>query len=171
MGTGIKPIVQAILVADHVYTDAGTGKKIVTGIFHSIFTRKQAVRIEQVGEGSERRQLKVPISAAGFQMGSPFAYISLANVRGKQQFSLRYVDLSTDEARFQAEFGVDCKDPLATVELAVPLPPLPADKPATFALELVWNDEPLGSYRIQVQFLEEPPPGSGTTDDSPSDEQ
>jgi hypothetical protein len=100
----------------------------------------------------------MPIPKGGFQMGSPFAYLSLVNVRGSQRFALRYVDLSTDEVRFQVEFALNCADPLSPVELPVPLPPLPADKAGVFALELMWEQEPLGSYRIHVKPRDQPPP-------------
>jgi hypothetical protein len=167
---GIRPIVQAILVADHVYTDTLTEKKIVAGIFHSIISRKQSDPIGETGQEDQPSHLTVPVPAAGFQMGSPFAYVSLTNVRSEQEFALRYVDLSTDQARFEVGFVIKCQDPLATAELAIALPPLPSDRPGTFALELLWHDEPLGSTRIQVRIVDDPPQECGTTDDQPTDQ-
>lgn len=148
----IKPTLQALLVADHAYSDATTGKKIIAGIFHTIYSKTQSLPPDRP-KGAPM-QLQVP--PAGFSMGSPFAYISLINVRGVQQFVLRYVDLATDVVRFQTDFRVDCQDPLSPVEVVMPLLPLPADKPGAFALELLWRDESLGTYRIHVK----PSPGA-----------
>ncbi|MBI1344914.1 hypothetical protein GC163_01345 [bacterium] len=143
----VKPTLQALLVADHAYSDATTGKKIIAGIFHTIYSKTQA--LPQDRPKGTPMQLQVP--PAGFSMGSPFAYISLINVRGAQPFVLRYVDLGTDVVRFQTDFRVDCQDPLSPVEVVMPLLPLPVDKPGSFALELLWRDESLGTYRIHVK--------------------
>jgi len=143
----IKPTLQALLVADHAYSDATTGKKIIAGIFHTIYSKTQT--LPQDRPKGAPMQLQVP--PAGFSMGSPFAYISLINVRGVQQFVLRYVDLATEIVRFQTDFRVDCQDPLSPVEVVLPLLPLPVDKAGSFALELLWREESLGTYRIHVK--------------------
>lgn len=155
----MKPILQAILVADHVYTDEVTKKKIVVGIFDRIFFLPEAPQKtekapEVVGEPGSQ-EVTIEIAAAGHRMGSPFCYINLADVHGEQEFELRYVDLSTDTAMFKTKFAVRSPNPLVTVELALPLPPLPHKKAGTFALELLWNNEPLGSHRIRVEKMKE----------------
>lgn len=141
----MKPVLQALLVADHIYVDKITGKKIVAGIFHRMmFAKAQAV--QSVDEGAIR--IEVPLG--GQQSGSPFCYISLTEVRGKQPFTLRYVNLEDDKPLFQTEFEIECNNPLETVEAVFPLPRFPADKPGHFALELLWGQEPLGCHRITV---------------------
>lgn len=162
----IRPTLQALLVADHAYSDATTGKKIIAGIFHTIYSKTQT--LPQDRPKGAPMQLQVP--PAGFSMGSPFAYISLINVRGVQQFVLRYVDLATDVVRFQTDFRVDCQDPLSPVEVVMPLLPLPVDKPGSFALELLWREESLGTYRIHVKpspHLPVPPVAERDPDSSP----
>lgn len=155
----LKPVLQALLVADHVYTDQVTGKKIVAGIFHQmVFTRKPP-RGESEHPADEGVQIQV--RAGGHRAGSPFCYISLTDVHGKQEFELRYVDLANDQVLLKAGFGIVSSDPVATAEVALPLPSLPTGTPGTFALELLWNNEPLGSHRIIVREL--------TTEDGDSD--
>ena len=164
MSPQVKPTVQALVIADHIYTDAGTNKKIVAGIFHTVF----ATIIENTTE--KPQIIQASISRGGFQMGSPFAYLSLVNVRGEQPFVLRYVDLATDDVRFQVDLQINCRDPLTPVEVSLPLPPLPTDKYGSFALELLWKNEPLGAYRVHVKPLPLPPQKHGTPDDSSTDE-
>jgi hypothetical protein len=157
----IRPTLQALLVADHIYTDHETQKKVVAGIFHQLITISPSPPASaNAGEA--------PISIHNLRRaGSPFAYASLTDVRGKQEFVLRYVDLGTDNVIFQYEIEVQSDDPLASAELAIPLPLIPSSKEGTFALELLWNNEPLGSYRIQVKSQKlHPQPGDTTDDDS-----
>jgi hypothetical protein len=151
----VKPVLQALLLADRVYEDKVTGKKIVVGIFHSIFFKRKEVFEKEL----ERSGGNLPVSPGGFQAGSPFAYISLTEIRGEQKFVARYVDLSDDNVLFQCTFKASVPDPLQIVDVIVPLPPLPTNKAGVFALELLWKDEPLGAYRIIVKEMptEEPP--------------
>ena len=148
----MKPVLQALLVADHVYEDKATSKKVVAGIFHAMyFTRREVEQQVDLKGG----KIKIEIPPGGMKAGSPFSYISLTDIRGKQEFDLRYVSLNNDKTIFESHFQVDCSDPLATVEVMLPLPPLPANQPGIYALELLWNQEPLGSYRIAVRELKE----------------
>jgi len=146
----VKPILQALLMADHVYVDTATNKKIVAGIFHRMVLTRPSV--EPVGEHAQK--IQIPLS--GHLSGSPFCYVSLTEVRGQQQFTLRYVNLEDDRALFQSEFEVNCSDPLETVEAVFPLPILPVKGPGHYALELLWGQEPLGCHRITI--VESPQP-------------
>lgn len=146
----MKPVLQALLVADHVYTDAVTGKKIVAGIFHRLLFRKTPPRAAQAPIEEEEPGVQIQVSAGGHRAGSPFCYISLTDLHGPQEFELRYVDLANDLVLMKAGFEIQTDDPLATAEVTLPLPTLPSDKPGTFALELLWKNEPLGSHRIIV---------------------
>lgn len=145
----MKPVLQALLIADRIYQDTVTGKKVVAGIFHQIlFISKEKMQAEASQHGANT----LPVIPGGYQTGSPFAYISLTDVKpGRQPFVARYVDLSSDNVLFQVDFHVTVQDPLQIVELVLPLPSLPAIAPGAFAFELLWNDEPLGSYRIIVK--------------------
>jgi hypothetical protein len=161
----LKPIVQALLVADHVYTDKATNKKIVAGIFHRLWFRKPGDVPRPPDDpalGTQPGEAKGTISVppGGYNAGSPFCYISLTEVHGKQPFELRYIDLSSDQVIFGTKFGIECNDPLQTIEMVLPLPPLPAVKAATYTLELFWNDEALGAHRITVAESKEQAPES-----------
>ena len=150
----MKPILQALLVADHVYEDKNTSKKVVAGIFHHLWYRKAEDAIQDNKEDGTR---KIQVSPGGLKAGSPFCYISMTELRNKPSFSLRYVKLSDEKVFFHTDFTVDCNNPLEIVEIVLPLPTLPADSPGTYALELLWNkDEPLGSHRIIAEEMQEP---------------
>lgn len=150
----MKPTVQALLLADHVYEDKATGKKIVAGIFQRLLFQKGGAVPKEVEHEGETRK----VITGAMQAGSPFAYISLTGIRGTQPFCLRYVDLAGDQPIFQTEFQVQWDDPIAAVEIVLPLPRLPATKAGHFALELLCNEEPIGLFRIQVEEL----PAKGT---------
>ncbi|MFH1919600.1 MAG: hypothetical protein ABIP48_06950 [Planctomycetota bacterium] len=154
----MKPVLQALLLADRIYEDKATGKKIVAGIFQAVFFKKA----EDLKAELEKRGVSGAGMPGGFHAGSPYAYISLTDLRGTQPFVLRYVDLGEDKPVFEAAFTVSSDDPLKTVEIIAPLPPLPTTKAGTFALELLWNDEPLGSFRVTVKELQI----EGTSDDT-----
>jgi len=152
----VKPILQALLLADHVYRDP-TGKHVIAGTFNKMVFAKRGAEPKTVEIDGEEKQI-IP---GGVQIGSPHVYISLTELRGKTQCVLRYVNLEQDKALFQTHFAVECADPLETVELVLPMPMLP-HVAGVHALELLCNDEPIGSHRIIVEELEE----EGDDDDS-----
>ncbi len=53
----------------------------------------------------------------------------------------------------QCDFEIKCEDPLQNVEAVVPLPTLPATAVGTYALELLCDDEPIGSFRVKVDEI------------------
>ncbi len=130
------------------------GEKIVAGIFHSLWFRKISPQ-DQEKSDSQREARSVRVMSGGQRAGSPFCYISLTEVRSKQPFELRYVDLNEDKPIFAAKLEIESPNPLETVEAIIPLPSLPTTKAGTFALELLWNDEPLGCHRIRVVEIED----------------
>lgn len=152
----VKPLVQALLLADRVYKDV-TGKHIIAGTFNRWIFVKGGMKPKTVEVGGDERQA-IP---GGMQAGSPHVYISLTELRGKTAFVLRYVNLEQDKALFETQFSVDFSDPLQTVELVLPMPMLPNEAGA-HALELLCDDEPLGSYRVIVEE------GKGEDDDNDS---
>ena len=148
----MKPVLQALLVADHIYQDKKTGKSIVAGIFHQLlFKKAEDVQAALKQEGT---QIAIP---GGLAAGSPYAYVSLTDIRGEQEFTLRYVYLNEDRSLFNTKFRVKSKNPLDTVECIFALPALPTEKAGVYALELIWNDTdagtPIGSFRIHVQEM------------------
>ncbi len=149
--TLVKPLLQALLLADHVYTDATTGKKIVAGIFHTIYLRHDAPEPITKEDGTtDEGKVTIRVPAAGLQAGSPFCYASVTEVRGEQTFKLRFVDLDDDSVLLECEFPVTSSNPLEIHEQVIPLPMLQITRPGSYAMELLWNDEQIGSHRVNV---------------------
>ena len=142
----MKPILQALILADHIYEDRLSRKKIIAGTFNKLSFRR-LVNASSDDEGAKQEQNK-PL--AGPTAGSPSLYISLTEVRGETPLSIRYVDLLDNLVLLQVDFLVKCEDPLQNVEAILQLPRLPVRNPGAHALELLVNDEPLGSLRIIV---------------------
>uniref|UniRef100_A0A7C2K0A0 Uncharacterized protein n=1 Tax=Schlesneria paludicola TaxID=360056 RepID=A0A7C2K0A0_9PLAN len=147
------PVLQALLVADHVYRDAGTGKHVICGVFSALQYIPKGARPKQPPpEGG-------PVPATHLiRAGSPYVYLSLTEVHGQQTFELRYVDLRDNSVLFSSNFGVKSQDPLQTVEVVLPLPVLPAPHPGFYALELLCEETLLGSHRVRIT----PDPGFAT---------
>lgn len=127
------PKLQAIVLADRIYTEQHTGKKIIAGTFNT---------------------LSSPEFPCDYHT-TTFAYICATNVRGRAPMHLRYVDLKTNEILFRSgQFELSSKDPLASIELIVEVPPFPMPHPGVFVFEVVSREEPIGSYRILVNKRE-----------------
>ena len=166
------PVLQALLVADQIYQDQSTGKFVICGIFGTIFflpggedsssaagtppARSDDAADNAPGAGpgapagpgkSAGPSQQMPLNRL-IRAGSPSAYISLTEVHGQRSFELRYVDLNENTVMFKFDFQVDCRNPLETVQLTIPLPVLPVPREGVFALELLCEGELLGAHRI-----------------------
>ncbi len=151
----MKPVLQALLIADHVYEDK-TGKKVIAGTFNRLWFKTGGMEPQKIEKDGETRHVLQSV----LQTGSPYAYISLTDCRGTFECVLRYVYLDEDQALFECPFEVTCDDPLLTIEVVLPMPKLPVVKAGIYALELLCGDEPLGSHRITVEEMK------GEDDDS-----
>lgn len=145
----MKPVLQSLLLADRIYEDKSTGKKIIAGIFSKLYFIKKIETSQVVTEDGGERQ----VFPGGMHAGSPYAYISLTDIRGKVHCVLRFVALDDNKPLIQCNFEIESKDPLATAEIIVPMPPLPTSIAGVYALELLCNDEPIGALRIIVEEL------------------
>lgn len=154
----MKPFLQALLLADRVYKDM-TGKHIIAGTFNKLIFVKGGAKPQTAEVDGEQRQI-IP---GGMQAGSPYVYISLTELRGKTTFVLRYVNLEQDRALFETQFSIDSRDPLQTVEVVLPMPTLPPEA-GVHALELLCDDEPIGSYRVIVEEMKEEDDGNHSSD-------
>jgi hypothetical protein len=154
----MKPLLQALIVADHIYQDQQTGKKVICGTFNSFrFSRKPPVSEVQNPDGTKRT-----VIMGGSQSGSPYAYVNLTDVVEGTKLLLRFVNLSKNDVLFGTEVMVNNVHRLATVELVLPLPRLPIQETGSYALELVCDGEILGSCRITAENMDEKtetPPG------------
>jgi hypothetical protein len=141
----VKPVLQALLIADNVYQDKTTEKKIIAGVFNAVVFGIPAKK--QVVDKDGQSQV---VARGGLQAGSPDVYINLTDVHDQQEFDLRFVDLQENKPLIGACFSVKSRDRLAAIEVIVPLPPLPIPHPGVYALELLWKGEILGSLRINA---------------------
>ena len=149
------PILQSLLLADHVYRDQSTGKHIICGVFSTIFftpnpqPAPQASEPPSGGEGNAgggagpgsggregggsggghpeggEPQTRQQPIQNLVQAGSPYVYFSVTEMTGRKRFEVRYVDLHSNRSLFQAEVPIECDDPLKTIEVSMPLPRLP----------------------------------------------
>jgi hypothetical protein len=141
----VKPVLQALVVADHVYEDKSTGKKIIAGTFNQVvFNSPLVAGAARAGGGSPST------IHGGRHAGSPYAYISLTDIHTSARLVLRFVYLGDNPhvAIFQTAVEVRSPDPLQTVELVAALPPLPINREGVYAFEILCDDELLGSFRI-----------------------
>jgi len=143
-----KPVLQAMVLADHVYQDRMTGKFIIAGTFASILlTESQVTPVNpSATDPGEAHRVVGPIS----RMGSPYLYIALAEVHGEVPLDVKYVDLSDASVLLEARIVVSALSPLLVAEYVVPLPPLPAMKIGTYSRDLLYDSEILGSWRVTV---------------------
>ena len=113
--------------------------------------QKVPSREVELPDGSKQTQV-----AGGTQAGSPYAYVSLTDVCKGTKLLLQFVNLTENRPLFGTEVTVDCIDRLQTIELVLPLPVLPIQGPGSYAFEIVWEGEILGSYRITAKEVEVP---------------
>lgn len=157
----MKPILQAILVADHVYQDKFSGKVIVAGVFNALNLIKQPTNdhntqqspIDSEETVGPRKLQPHEVSRAG----SPFCYINLTSVRGTLSLEIRFVDLADNAVLLRCNLPeITSDDPLKNHEIVLVLPPLTIPHAGCYALELLLDNELLGSHRITAKEL--PPP-------------
>ena len=154
----MKPKLQALILADRIYKDSESGKHIIAGTFNTLAFERGGAEPKTVEiDGEERR-----VVPGGVQAGSPYVYISLTDVRGKINCVLRYVNLKQDQVLFETRFSLKCDNPLKTVELVLPLPTLPPVE-GVHALELLCDDDPVGSHRITVKELKDENDGNDSS--------
>ncbi|MDX1967544.1 MAG: hypothetical protein SFV23_10260 [Planctomycetaceae bacterium] len=139
------PVLQALLLADHVYQDRSTGKHVICGVFSEL----RFIPPSAGGGLPHTPGTPIPVHKT-IRAGSPYLYMSFTDVHGQKAFELRYVDLRDNTTLFSTKFQIDCPDPLATVEVSLPLPALPAPHAGVYALELLYDDVLLGSHRVRI---------------------
>lgn len=139
----VKPVLQALILADRIYQDKDTGKKIIAGTFNQILLTRN-----QPPPGPNQTPRPPQAAFAQTHPGSPYAYISVTEIHGRAPLSLRLVDLSDSRVLMQANMDVEHSDPLATVEIVIPLPVLQIPHPGVFAFELLCGEDPMGSIRL-----------------------
>lgn len=138
----MKPILQALVLAEKVYEDK-SGKKIIAGTFNRI-RRKQLPVVEAPQPDGSTHQI-VP---GGTQAGSPYAYISVTDVCDGTELELQFVSLSHNKVLFSTRLRINCNDRLKTIEIVAPLPPLEIPESGVYAFEVICENEVIGAHRI-----------------------
>lgn len=144
------PILQALLIADHVYRDT-SGKHVICGVFSTVAYRPQVeVQAEEKPiDWDGRKAVEIPAGSVE-RVGSPFVFIGLSNISGPTTLELRYVDLENYESIFATKLKIDCNDRLTMVQASFPLPPLPTPHEGVYSLELLHEGVLLGAHRVKV---------------------
>ena len=145
----IKPVLQALVIADRVYTDKDTNKKIIAGTFDRILFKRNVKPIERELPDGRRIQL----SPGGMQAGSPWVYICFTDVCDGTKITLRFTNLTKNKPLFFTALGFSGTERLGSTEVILPLPPLPIVEPGTYAIEIWCDDELLGMRRLVAEEL------------------
>lgn len=175
------PILQSLLLADHVYRDQATGKHIICGVFSTIFFTPNPPPENSPGGATGNRGNGNGNGAGGtsgenrpdngtgepgapttrtqpiqnlMQAGSPYVYFSVTELSSRKVFEVRYVDLHENRSLFQAEVPIECDDPLKTIEVSLPLPRLPlvALQERVYGLEILCEGQLLGTHRVLARI-------------------
>lgn len=144
-----RPVLQAMVLADHVYQDRFTGKYVIAGTFANVsfgnvVAQATTPPAESRDAGEQWLAVRGPMGVAG----SPYLYFALTEVHGEVPLVVKFVDLSDSSLLFEGQFAVASLDPVAVAEYALPMPPLPIAKSGAFSLDLLWEGEILGSWRV-----------------------
>jgi len=154
-----KPVLQALLLADHIYQDRDTGKMVIAGTFTGVAVSQRNKEQESAEVDKENQASELPPQLGNTpligQIGSPYAYICLTDMREEANLELRFVDLTDSTALFRVDLNVQCKNPLQAVELKIPLPKLPMPHFGAYSFELLCEDELLGSWRVTMTSVED----------------
>jgi hypothetical protein len=129
-GAGVSsPTLQALVPADHIYRDEGTGKYVIAGTFHQVnLERFPATLGRTVG-----------------------LFVALRGVDGEADVQFELVGPEQDEPLMRShDMRVTSPDPEKTVEFAVELPPLPLPVPGRYTLRLEVDGAPLGEAPLEV---------------------
>ncbi len=138
----IKPVVYALLLADQVYQDRQSEKFVIAGTFNQVAVQPKP---PETPPGEVR-----PVGLADlFAPGSPCAYVSVTNVRGRVPMELQVVSLADNSLIWYYRVDVEASDPLEIVEFAIRMPRLP-EQPGIYALELLAGSEVVASRRVLV---------------------
>ena len=143
----MKPILQAIVLAERIYEDK-SNKKIIAGTFNQINIGQVPLVQIQAPDGTIKTGLP-----GGTDPGCPVLYISLTDVVDGTELTLQFVNMSKNITIFQTGLRINSTNRLATVEIVAPLPPMAVlgREHGDFSLDILWNGEIIGSHRLLVR--------------------
>ena len=145
-----KPVLQALLLADHVYQDSATGKFVVCGIFTRM-TRLLEQPTPSSPEVATRIEQKSLSPGSFLQLGNPYLYFALTDYQGQIDLELRYIDLSDNSSLITGKLeGIVFKNPHELVQGSITIPKLPAPHAGEYSLDVLFDGEVLGAIRVSV---------------------
>ncbi len=152
----MRPVLQALVLAERIYEDKLSKKKIIAGTFNQVVFGKFPNEEEDLPDGTKRKIIR-----GGTDFGCPAAYVSLTDVVDGTEITLQFVNVSKNLVLFQTSFRIEPADRLATIEIIAPLPPIMQfiREAGTYTLDVVWQGEILGSQRLRVVELPTQEPG------------
>jgi len=122
------PVLQALLLADAVYTDV-SGKRIICGTFGKIFCNKFPAHTTFM----------------------PFVFVLLVDVMNEIALQFRWVRLEDNQILMESSsVTIRNNDPLMPVDIAVQIPNLPLPLSSTYGFECWADDAMIGSVRLPV---------------------
>ncbi|MCI0681228.1 MAG: hypothetical protein L0Y71_03915 [Gemmataceae bacterium] len=144
----VRPILQALVLAERIYTDEQSKEKIICGTFNKVTLSRFSEPPHQLPDGTKR-----PAIAGGTDPGCPSVYISLTDVIDGTELTLQFVNVSKSQVLFENGCTINKAHRLATIEMVLPLPPFREMMPeaGTYSFEVLWKGEILGSHRVLVE--------------------
>ena len=112
------PIVNAMLLCEHVHQDTASGKSTLLGVFDELRVSRPAADLDAFA-----------------------VYLSLTNMRGRYSIDLRWLHGDTEDelARISETEPFDVADPLSRLEIVVLGNLLPIPEPGRYVLRLSIN--------------------------------
>lgn len=125
------PVLQALLLADHIYTDQ-SGKRIICGTFSKIFCRRFPT----------------------LTTFTCYAFVLLVDVVGDVELQLRLVSLDDNEILLESgKAKIKSDSPLTPLDIVFQIPPLPLPREGIYSFECWTDDMMIGSVRLQAVQL------------------
>jgi hypothetical protein len=153
MAHPLKPVLQALVLAEHVYTDKASGKKVIAGTFNALRFKHDVPSIHEASfvDGATR-----PVVEGDTETGCPYAYISLTDVLDGTTITLQFVYMTQSKVLFSTDFPLKCNDRLRTIEIVAPLPQLSRFivGAGTYAMEILCHGDILGSHRVLAKEMD-----------------
>ena len=125
----LKPELQAVVLADNVYTDVHTNKKIVAGTFNQLWSDRFPATLSKITQ----------------------AYLVLTNCHGVQNLRIRYVDLKDESVLLESpEIKLTINDPLERHEVVMDVPPLPMPHEGEYDFQVYCDGNKIGHIQVSV---------------------
>ena len=122
-------VLQSFILADYIYVDAMTGKKIIAGTFTRLLAPEFPTEFSRI----------------------TFAYLCLSGLRGKHKLKIRFIDLSDDSVLMESSnLEFENSDPLQSCEHIIEVHPFPMPHPGWFEFVAFCDENHIGRIRMEL---------------------